>query len=81
MENENRINQKTNGLRKLCRRQRTAGRATDVGQILSEVPDKEMYLGPPGWILGMRLTSSALKKLIVTPWQRGDHGRKQSEMP
>jgi hypothetical protein len=26
-----------------------AGTATHAGQVLSEMPDRETYLGPPGW--------------------------------
>ena len=34
------------------------GRATLAGQVKGQQPDKERYTGPPGWGLGMRLTTS-----------------------
>jgi hypothetical protein len=47
-----------------------AGRATHAGQVLDEVPDKEGHPGPPGWRLGVRLTSSPHKNL----GKGGSHG-------
>ena len=42
------------------------GRATLAGQVEGDAPDKRGYPGPPGWRLGVRLTTSAPKKIIVT---------------
>jgi len=42
------------------------GRATLVGQVEGDGPDERGYSGPPGWGLGVRLTTSPHKKLIVT---------------
>jgi len=42
------------------------GRATLAGQVEGDGPDKRGYPGPPGWGLGVRLTTSPCKKLIVT---------------
>jgi len=42
------------------------GRAILAGQVEGDGPDKRGYPGPPGWGLGVRLTTSPHKKLIVT---------------
>ena len=42
------------------------GRATLPGQVKGDGPDERGYPGPPGWGLGVRLTTSPHKKLIVT---------------
>jgi len=42
------------------------GRATLAGQVEGDGPDERGYPGPPVWGLGMRLTTSPCKKLIVT---------------
>ena len=42
------------------------GRVTLVGQVEGDGPDKSGYRGPPGWGLGVRLTTSPCKKIIVT---------------
>ena len=42
------------------------GRATLAGQVEGDGPDERGYPGPPGWGLGVSLTTSPLKKLIVT---------------
>jgi hypothetical protein len=42
------------------------GRATYAGQVEGDGPDKRRYRGPPGWGLGVRLTTSPQKKIIVT---------------
>ena len=39
-----------------------AGRATLAGQVEGDGPDERGYSGPPGWVLGVRLTTSPLKK-------------------
>jgi len=38
------------------------GRATHAGQVEGDGPDKRGYPGPPGWGLGVRLTTSPCKK-------------------
>ena len=35
----------------------STGRVSLAGQVLGEVPDEEGYPGPPGWGLGVRLTT------------------------
>jgi len=42
------------------------GTATLAGQVEGDGPDERGYPGLPGWGLGVRLTSSACKNLIVT---------------
>jgi len=42
------------------------GRASHARQVKGDDPDKKGYPGPPGWGLGMRLTTSFCKKNIVT---------------
>ena len=42
------------------------GRATLAGQVGGDGPDKRGYPGPPGWGLGVRLTTSPCKKIVVT---------------
>jgi hypothetical protein len=42
------------------------GRASHARQVKGDEPDKKGYPGPPGWGLGVRLTTSPCKKLIVT---------------
>jgi hypothetical protein len=34
-----------------------AGRVSQAGQVEGEVPDKVRHSGPPGWGLGVRLTT------------------------
>jgi len=51
------------------------GRATLAGQVEGDGPDERGYPGPPGWRLGVRLTTSLCKKLIVTkPYNKGGQG-------
>jgi hypothetical protein len=38
------------------------GRVTIAGQVEGDVPDERGYPGPPGWGLGVRLTTSPRKK-------------------
>ncbi|KAK9878481.1 hypothetical protein WA026_022123 [Henosepilachna vigintioctopunctata] len=38
------------------------GRVTQAGQVGGETPDEEEHPGPPGWGLGVRLTTSPWKK-------------------
>ena len=42
------------------------GRASNARQVKGDDPDEKGYPGPPGWGLGMRLTTSPSKKNIVT---------------
>jgi hypothetical protein len=54
-----------------------AGRATNAGQVLCDLPDKKRYSGHPGWGFGMGLTSSTRKNSVVyNPLQRVCHGPK-----
>ena len=39
------------------------GRATLAGQVEGDDPDERGYPGPPGWGLGVRLTTSPRKKI------------------
>jgi len=41
------------------------GRATLAGQVEGDGPDGRGYTGPPGWGLGVRLTTSPRKKSTV----------------
>ena len=41
------------------------GRATLVGQVERDGPDKTGYPDPPSWGLGVRLTTSPCKKRVV----------------
>jgi len=41
------------------------GRATFAGQVTGDDPDERGYPSPPGWGLGVRLTTSLRKKSIV----------------
>jgi hypothetical protein len=42
------------------------GRASHARQVKGDDPDKKGYPGPPGWVLGVRLTTPSRKKNIVT---------------
>jgi len=42
------------------------GRASHARQVKGDDPDKKGHPGPPGWALGVRLTTSPLTKNIVT---------------
>jgi len=41
------------------------GRASHARQVKGDDPNKKGYPGPPGWGLGMRLTSPCKKKNIL----------------
>jgi hypothetical protein len=41
------------------------GRVTLAGQVEGDDPDERGYPGPPGWRLGVRLTTSPRKKLYL----------------
>ena len=43
----------------------TTGRASHTRQAKGNDPDEKGYPGPPGWGLGMRLTTSHCKKKIL----------------
>jgi hypothetical protein len=42
------------------------GRASHTRQVKGDDPDKREYPCPPGWVLGVGLTTPHSKKLIVT---------------
>jgi len=44
-----------------------AGRASHARQVKGDDPDKKGYPGPPGWGLGVRLTTSPQKKIVTKP--------------
>ena len=46
------------------------GRATHAGQVEGDGPDKRGYPGPPGWGLGVRLTTSHHKKKLLRNLKR-----------
>jgi len=41
------------------------GRASHARQVKGDDPDEKGYPGPPGWGLGVRLTTSPCKKKIL----------------
>jgi len=41
------------------------GRAYHARQVKGDDPDKKGYPGPPGWRLGVRLTISPRKKILL----------------
>jgi hypothetical protein len=58
-----------------------SGSATHVGQILSEVPDKDRCPGSPSWRLGVGLTSSPCKtQLSRNPDKRENKKKKKMMM-
>jgi hypothetical protein len=51
------------------------GRATHAGQVEGDDPDYKTYRGPPGWVLGERLTTSHGKKYkCLETWNRVSNG-------
>jgi len=46
------------------------GRVSHVRQVKGDDPDKKGYPGPPGWGLGMRLTTSSFKKILLRNLKR-----------
>jgi len=42
-----------------------AGRASHAREVKGDDPNKNGYPGPPGWGLGMRLTTPAHKKILL----------------
>jgi hypothetical protein len=42
-----------------------AGRAFHARQVKVDDPDKKGYPGPPGWWLGVRLTTPPRKKILL----------------
>jgi len=57
------------------------GRATLAGQVEGDDPDERRYPGPPGRGLGVRLTTSPFKKLIVTKPYKGGQGPPRAVAP
>ena len=47
-----------------------AGRASHARQVKGDDPDKKGYPGPPGWGLGVRLTTSPHKKKLLRNLKR-----------
>ena len=45
-------------------------RASHARQVKGDDPDKKGYPGPPGWGLGMRLTTSTHKKILLRNLKR-----------
>jgi hypothetical protein len=41
------------------------GRASHARQVKGDDPDKKGYAGPPGWGLGVRLTTPPRKKVLL----------------
>jgi len=50
------------------------GRAFHARQVKGDDPDKMGYTGPPGWGLGMRLTTSPCKKKYCYETSSGGQG-------
>jgi hypothetical protein len=50
------------------------GRVSHARQVKGDDPDKKGYPGPPGWGLGVRLTTPAHKKNIVMKPQGNEAG-------
>jgi hypothetical protein len=46
------------------------GRASHVRQVKGDDPDKKGYPGPPGWGLGVRITSPPHKKILLRDLRR-----------
>jgi hypothetical protein len=46
------------------------GRASHARQVKDDDPDKKGYPGPPGWGLGVRLTTSPIKKTLLRNLKR-----------
>jgi hypothetical protein len=45
-------------------------RASHARQVKGDDPDKKGYTGPPGWVLGMRLTTPPRKKILLRNLKR-----------
>jgi len=43
------------------------GRTSHGRQVKGDDPDKKRYPGPPGWGLGVRLTTKPRKKIVTKP--------------
>jgi hypothetical protein len=46
------------------------GRASHTRRVKGDDPDKKGYPGPPGWGLGVRLTTTPLKKMLLRNLKR-----------
>jgi hypothetical protein len=46
------------------------GRASHAKEVKGDDPDKKGYPGPPGWRLGVRLTTSTRKKILLRNLKR-----------
>jgi hypothetical protein len=63
-----------------------SSRATLAVQVEGDGPDKRGHPGPAGWGLGVRLTTSPCKKIIVTkpynkPWNAMNTRLRQRRLP
>ena len=57
------------------------GRASHARQVKDDDPDKKGYPGPPGWGLGMRLTTSPCKKEYCYETSSGGQGPPRAVEP
>jgi hypothetical protein len=55
------------------------GRTSHARQVKGDDPDRKGYPGPPGWGLGVRLTTSPLKNCYET--SRGGQGPPRAVEP
>jgi hypothetical protein len=46
------------------------GRVSYARQVKGDAPDKKGYPGPPGWGLGVRLTTPPRKKILLRNFKR-----------
>jgi hypothetical protein len=46
------------------------GRVSHARQVKGDDPDKKGYSGPPGWRLGVRLTTPSHKKILLRDLKR-----------
>ena len=48
------------------------GRASHARQVKGDDPDEKGYPGPPGWGLGVRLTSPRKKNIVTKPQEEAE---------
>jgi hypothetical protein len=57
-------------------------RAPHARQVKGDDPDSKGYPGPPGWGLGVRVTTSPHKEIVTKPQKnRGDQGPPRTVEP